>query len=141
MKFNVLASIAHNIADSLSGCSSLTGCYVLSTFDDAARSPGGFVEIDLLSGRCTYGDASEGLQIAAEIVASQALSRLCAKAGGSPSEFKALLVRYIAAASGPCIEVTVENEAGRRRTDLYLPWPARRPKVLDPLGRIRTARN
>jgi hypothetical protein len=140
VKFAVLASIGHDLADSLSGCSLLTGCYSLSPFEDAARSAGGFVEIDLLAGRCTRGHVSQDLSIAAAIVASEALPRLCAKAGGSPSEFKSLLVRYRADAVEPLIEVTVENEAGRRRTDYYLTWPARRRKILDPLGRIRPMR-
>ncbi|HEX8653934.1 MAG TPA: hypothetical protein VF693_01760 [Allosphingosinicella sp.] len=141
MKFGVLTSIAHNLADSLSGCSLLTGCYGLAPFDDAARSACGFVEIDLLAGKCTHGDASEDLLIATAKAASQALPELCARAGGSPSEFKTFLVRYIAGAAGTGIEVTVENASGRRRTDFYLPWPARRPKILDPRGRIRTARD
>ena len=51
-----------------------------------------------------------------------------------------LLVRYIGDPLGPCIEVTVENRSGRRRTDFYLAWPARRPKILDALGPIRTLR-
>jgi hypothetical protein len=42
---------------------------------------------------------------------------------------------------GPGIEVTVDNQSGRRRTAFYLPWPARRPKVIDRLGRIRTKRD
>ena len=141
MKFDVLASIAHNIADSLSGCSFVTDCHGLSPFEDAARKTRRLVEMDLVAGVCIHGDASEELKIAAQIVASEALSKLCSKAGGSPSEFKVLRVRYVVGAAGRGIEVTVENNSGQRRTDFYLAWPARRPKVLDPLGRIRTARN
>jgi hypothetical protein len=140
MKFNVLASIAHNIADSMSGCSFLTGCHGLSPFEDAARSPGAYVELDLLSGRCTHGEASADLLVAAEIVASEALPRLCAKSRVQPGAFKALLVRYQTDALGPWLEVTVENAEGRRRTDRYLAWPARRIKKLDPIGRVRTER-
>ena len=140
MKFDVLASIGHNIAASLSGCSILTGAYGLTTFEDAARSPGGFVEIDLLGGKCTQGEASWELRAATAIAASEALPRLCAAAGGSSSEFAALLVRYFADPIVPSFEVTVESASGRRRTDRYLAHSGHRPKVLDRLGRIRTKR-
>jgi len=140
MKFDVLASIAHNIADSLSGCSILTGVYGLNAFEDAARSDGGYVEIDLLAGQCTHGDASHELVVATRIAAAEALPELCAKAGGAPSEFRALRIRYFAHPLGPWFDVTVENASGRRRTDRYLAWPGRRAKSLDALGRVRTKR-
>jgi hypothetical protein len=136
MKFDELRSIGHNIADSLaSGIGLLIGVYEMNVFDEARRSPEGFVEVDFLTGTSTGAPTSLSLTHAIDLY-GRALASLCEKHGTSPATFKQLTARYHGG-SGARFSVTVENHEGRLSTDEYIGIPGRRPRVLDPLGRIR----
>lgn len=140
MKHKVLRSIGHNIADSLaSGCGFLVGLYFFDIFAEAAARPGGFVEIDFLSGKAD-GEPSASLAELAGLYAG-ALPKLCASQGASDRHFAVLTARFYRAADGMRFDVTVEDKAGRRTVDHYLGLSGARPKSLDPLGRVRTRRN
>jgi hypothetical protein len=96
MKFDLLRSIGHNIADSLAGGSSLLfGIFEpgLDVFVAARRTPERYIVVDLLAGRVTIGDVSPAL---ARVIAgsAEALAHLCKRHGASPEMFRELAVRY-----------------------------------------------
>ena len=62
MKFDALAAIAHNLADSLgSGASDLFQFWDQDVFDAVASDPNRRLEVDFLAGNITNGVASEPL--------------------------------------------------------------------------------
>lgn len=137
-KFAVLRSIGHNLADSLgSGVSLLVGAYEgYDIYAEAAAAPDGSVEIDFLAGRATNVSVSPVL---AEVLARFVLElpEFCARHGARPDDFAGLAARFSGTPANPKVTVTVTNRAGRRASDHYVGSPARRPKTLDPLGRVR----
>jgi hypothetical protein len=137
MKFDDLRSIGHNIADSLaSGIGLLIGVYETDVFGEASRSPGGFLTVDFLAGRCEAGNPSLAL---ASAVARYgvSLAELCKKHGASRSDFRRLTARYSSDPLDRRFTVTVEDRRGHRSVDEYVGSPGRRQKVLDALGRVR----
>lgn len=138
MKFDELRSIAHNVADSLaSGYSELAGVFELDVFGEAARAPGGAIEVDFLAGIVTDGAGSSAL--------GEALGRfrlavpaLCAKHCVPDGAFRQLRARY---SGGATFVVTIEDARGRIATDIYVGIPGARPRVVDALGRVRTMRS
>jgi hypothetical protein len=140
MRFGNLRSIAHNIADSLaSGCSELIGIYGLNVFREAASSPERFVEVDFLSGTAAGGPPSPALSLAIGCF-RETLPDLCRKHGVPETAFRQLRVRYELRGLSATFVVTVEDINGKIATDTYVGTPGARPRVLDDLGRIRTAR-
>jgi hypothetical protein len=138
VKVRSLRAIAHNIADSLaSGIGLLIGVYEMSVFDEAARSPERFITVDFLKGAAIAGRPSESLARAIALY-GDALAELCAKHGTTPAAFRELTARYSIDAFDRHIVVTVEDQRGRRSVKNYVGIPARRIKVVDRLGRIRT---
>lgn len=69
-----------------------------------------------------------------------ALPNLCAKHGASIDEFKTLTASYSTDGFNQRIVVTVRDRLGRCCVDEYIGTPARRVKVTDRLGRVRTKR-
>jgi len=137
MKHAELRAIVHNVADSLaSGIGLLIGHYETDVFDEASRSGGGSLTIDLLAGRVTEGTASEALSEAVSLY-REALADLCVKAGGSVAELSQAKVRYWSDPLDRGFAVTIEDANGRRSTTEYAGVPGRRPKVMDALGRLR----
>ena len=134
MKFAQLESIAHNIADSLgSGIGLLIGAYEMDVFGEAARSPEGYILVDFLAGASSGGRPS--VQLAEAIVLyKNGLADLCAKHGTTPAAFRQLTARYSGARQ---IVVTITDNAGRQSSRDFFGTPARRPRVLDRLGRVR----
>jgi hypothetical protein len=140
MKFNELRSIGHNIADSLaSGTGLLIGVDGMDIFDEAGRSPEGFITVDFLTGTTEGGTPSPSLAHAISPY-RDALGDLCRRHGTSPSAFRQLTARYSTSTLDVRFVVTVEDNDGRRAVDQYVGTPGRRVRVLDPLGRIRTRR-
>ena len=140
MKIGTLRSIAHNIADSLGGgCGILIGVYEMNVFGEAKRSAGGVITIDFLAARATQGRASRAL-LSAIVKYRKALPVLCAKQGASIEDFKMLTARYSGDVFNRLTVVTVRDRLGRCYVDEYVGIPARRIKVTDHLGRIRTKR-
>jgi len=140
MKTRVLRAIAHNIADSLgSGCGLLIGVYDINVYGEAKKSPGKVVAIDFLAAKTIEGRVSRTLASAIEKY-RKALPNLCTKHGASIEDFKTLTARYSAGALNRRIVVTVRDRLGRCYVDEYVGIPARRVKVTDHLGRIRTKR-
>lgn len=136
MRLGVLASIGHNIADSLAcGLGFIIGVYETDVFGEADAASAGCIEIDLLRGAITRGEASQSLARAVELYA-EALGALCERQGVAVAEFAHLSVRFEA---GPFkrFVVTVEDRRGRRSNDTYEGSPGKRVKVLDHLGRVR----
>jgi hypothetical protein len=141
MKFAVLRSIGHNIADSLaSGVGLLIGMYELDIFGEALRCPERCITVDFLSGKVASGRASPTLSRAIERYAS-VLADFCRKHGASASDFRVLTACYWCDWFGPHFVVTIENQQGRRAVDEYIGSPGRRILILDHLGRIRRKRN
>lgn len=141
MKFDVLRSIGHNIADSLaSGVGLLIGIYEIDIFGEARRSPDRCITIDFLSGTVVGGRASPALSRAIARYGS-VLADFCKKHAASPSDFRVLSACYSSDIFGPHFVVTVENRQGRRAVDEYIGWPGRRIRILDHLGRVRRKRN
>ena len=94
MKFGILKSIGHNIAESLaSGIGLLIGVYEMDIFGEAAAAPEGFMEVDFLTGEASGGrpscDLAQSLKLYAE-----ALPGLCERHGADISEFRQLTARY-----------------------------------------------
>jgi hypothetical protein len=136
----VLTSIGHNIADSLaSGCGLLIGVYEMDVFGEAANTPDGFLEVDFLSGTVSGGRPSRTLTEAVRLY-SQALPELCDRQGAKVDDFAELTARYSGRHPGVRFSVAVTDRLGNRSIDEYVGVPGARPKVLDPLGRVRRIR-
>ncbi len=127
MRFGVLRSIGHNIADSFaSGIGLLIGHYTMDIFGEAQKTRDGVIEVDFLNGKVTIGRHSRSL---AEAVAlySKALPGLCVKHRADVSAFKTLTVRFgVDRVYGRHFTVTVEDVTGRRAVDQYIGSPGRR---------------
>ncbi|WP_430423929.1 hypothetical protein [Phenylobacterium sp.] len=140
MKHAVLASIAHNIADSLaSGIGMMIGMYEMDVFGEAAASPNGYIEVDFLTGAATGAKPSAYLAQAIRLYA-EALPDLCERQGAHVSDFQQLTARYAGKSTLRGFVVTVTDRRGRTSRASYVGTPGQRAKVLDPLGRIRRAR-
>jgi len=140
MKIGTLRAIAHNIADSLgSGIGMLIGVYEMNVFGEAKKSPGGVITIDFLAAKATHGKVSPAMA-AAIAKYRKALPNLCARHGASIEDFKSLTARYSTDSFNRRIVVRVRDRVGRCYVDEYIGTPARRVKVTDRLGRIRTKR-
>ncbi|MGK9166417.1 hypothetical protein KXR53_08980 [Inquilinus limosus] len=136
-KFDELRSIGHNTADSLgSGICFLIGIYDVDVFDEVRNAPEGFITVDFLTGTTSGGRPSQSLARAVTLY-RDALAGLCEKHGTNPSAFRKLTARYSVDWCGPSFAVTVVDQQGRSSVDRYVGRPGRRPKVLDPLGRLR----
>ena len=138
MKHRQLQAIAHNLADSIaSGCSLLIGgAYALDVFGDAARSEGGAITIDFLTGKILEGDPSLDLSNTVS-KAPKAVAKLCGGCGTSPDAFRELTARFWSDYTGPRFATTVEDSAGRRSTIEFAGIPGRRVQIIDSLGRRR----
>ena len=137
MKHDELRAIAHNIADSLaSGYSALSGYFGADVFGEAAKSPQGYMTVDLLVGKITEGTASEYLST---VIARyrDILPDFCTRNGAALSDFRQLTVRFSDGRHGGHMIITVEDSRGRRSTTEYVGLPGKRIKILDRLGRIR----
>ena len=138
MKLGILKSVGHNIADSLStGIGLMIGWYRMDIFEEAARSPEGFIEVDFLTGKTSGGEPSASLARAVELYA-EALPALCERHGAEPAAFRRLTARF-SGLGHPMhrFVVTVEDQQGRCAVDEYRSPGGARVKVLDRLGRIR----
>lgn len=122
MRHNVLRSLAHNVADSLaSGIGFPIGVYVTNIFEEASRSPEGFITVDFLRGIAEGGPASESLRQAITLY-RDALPGLCEKQDVNVASFRMLTARYC---NGVTL-VTVEDERGKKSVDEYVGHPLRR---------------
>ena len=140
MRFGVLRSIAHNIADSLaSGCSQLVGVYELNVFGEAAGSPQGYIEVDFLAGTASGGPVSAALGEAISRLRG-ALPELCRKHRVSATAFRQLHARYFGSGLSATFAVTIEDVHGRAATDTYVGIPGARPRGVDRLRRVRRFR-
>jgi hypothetical protein len=111
----------------------LVGFYEMDVFGEASRSPEGYILVDFLTGTSSGGAPSPYL--AKAIAAYQkGLADLCEKHGTTPEAYRELSARY---SNGNHVAVTVMDEAGRHSLREFVGTPARRPKVLDKLGRVR----
>lgn len=126
MKFDTLAALAHNLADSLgSGASDLFNFWDQHVFNDVENDPERLIEIDLLAGEVTRGQASEPLRRVVTFSPS-ALATLCLKHSVEPSAFRRLLASYTVADDEPEFTVTLEDQHGRSRSDTYRGLPGKR---------------
>jgi hypothetical protein len=96
------------------------GVYVTNIFEEASRSPEGYITVDFLRGIAEGGRASESLQQAIMIY-RDALPALCEKQSVQFSSIRALTARY----SNGVTLVTVEDERGRKSIDEYVGLPLR----------------
>jgi|EndMetStandDraft_7_1072992.scaffolds.fasta_scaffold310748_1 hypothetical protein len=136
MKFDELRSIAHNVADSLaSGLSLLVNRWDMEIFEEARRSPEGFITVDFLTGATRGGVPSSSLARDIALFPA-ALADLCRRHGTTSAVFKELTTRYSVEEGGRRFQVTVADHYGRRSADEY-DGNGRRLNVLDSLGRVR----
>jgi hypothetical protein len=136
MKFDELRSIAHNVADSLaSGASLLVNRWEMAIFEEACRSPEGFIAVDFLTGDTSGGAPSSSLAHDIALFPN-ALTQLCRKHGVSSALFKELSARYFMEGGERRFQVIVADHHGRRSVDQY-DGNGRRLKTLDSLGRVR----
>jgi len=136
VKHAVLTSIGHNIAGSLaSGIGLMIGVYDMDVYDEAFRSPKGFIDVNFLTGEASGSQVSHSLKRAVKLYA-QALPSLCERQGAAVSDFKRLVVRYSGGSVSQFI-VEVEDRTGKTSRDRYVGSPGARPRLLDPLGRVR----
>lgn len=141
MKHDVLASVAHNIADSLaSGIGLMVGVYDMDVFGEAARSSEGFIEVDFLTGGTTGGSPSASLSRAISLY-SQALPGLCQSHGVSFADFNVLTARFSGRGLGGTVVIEVEDSRGKRSRRRYSGSPLARARVQDALGRVRRTRS
>lgn len=141
MRFGELRSIGHNIADSFaSGIGLLIGVYEIHVFEEARRSPGGFIEVDFLKGVATAGRPSQSLERAIFHYA-RALPTLCLKHGCTVGAFRRLAASFWCSSIGPQFEVTVEDHLGRCGTDQFVGLPGKYIRTLDAEGRVRRKRS
>lgn len=121
-----------------SGFSLIINCYGMDVFGEAARSDGGAIRVDFLSGEIVEGDASESLRRAAALFA-EALPEFCQQHGAAADDFAELFVTF---SSDPlarkAILAVTDKEGGRSVTE-YEGNSLRRKRYLDSLGRIRRA--
>ena len=119
MKFDVLCSVAHNLADSLgSGASSVFNFWDDLVYRDAQQSIERLIEIDLLDGKVLAGSPSNALQEVASN-SPRALASLCAAQGIDPAAYRKLSARYAVTESGRQFTVTIEDQSGRQRSTGY----------------------
>ena len=138
MKFKILESIAHNVADSLgSGDSMLVGVYNFDIYAEASRSRKRFIQVDFLTGKSTAAWPSWKLRSTIRKY-KDGLKDLCAKHDTAPDAFRTLTARYFRDGIGKRMVVTIENKQGRRSIREYVGNPGKRIRVLDPLGRVRS---
>lgn len=141
MKHGVLASVAHNIADSLaSGIGLMIGLYSMDVFGEAAASPEGFIEVDFLTGTTTGAATSASLANAISLYA-EALPGLCRSHGVQVTDFEQLSAKYLGKGLGPEFVVTVTDRKGKQSDRRYVGNPGARPIKFDPLGRRRRVRS
>lgn len=139
MKHDQLCAIAHNLVDSMaSGLCFVIGLYTVDVFADAGNSEGGVITVDFLGGTIPQGKASPALLGAAQAFARE-LPEFCRRQGGSAEDFAELSASFSARDRFVTIAVTDRN--GRRSVIDYAGSPLTRPRVLDPLGRIRRTRS
>jgi hypothetical protein len=125
MKFGILKSIGHNIADSLAcGPGLLIGLNSADIFGEAAATPEGFIEVDFLTGTASVGKVSDDLARALTLYTKEALPGLCARQAAAVSEFRQLRARFSSDHTSVRFTVTVEDQSGRRSTDDYMGLPA-----------------
>lgn len=119
MKFDVLCSVAHNLADSLgSGASLLFNFWDNHVYRDALQSPGREMEIDLLDGKVVTGNSSNALQLVVSH-SPRVLASLCDAQGVDPAAFRKLAARFVVTDYGRQFTVTVEDQRGRSRSTSY----------------------
>jgi hypothetical protein len=141
MKHAVLASLGHNIADSLaSGIGLMIGVYDMDVFGEAAASQEGFIEVDFLAGATTGAATSASLARAISLYA-EALPSLCKKHGVEVTDFEKLSARFLGEGHRAEFVVTVTDRNGKSTGRRYVGNPGARPITLDPLGRRRRVRS
>ncbi len=134
MKFGVLKSIGHNIADSLSsGNGFLIGGFFACPYQEIQRSSGESITVDFLSGRVAEGQPSAAFTKAVSLYSQTALSELCKKQGVERTAFSCLEVRFgIDFKTNPMGDryavVIVEDMKGRRSEELYVGTPFAKPR-------------
>lgn len=141
MKHDQLCAIGHNLADSMaSGLGFVIGYHPMDVFGEAASSPGGAIEVDLLNGRVVRGNASQSLTAAA-VRFAEVLPTFCKSNGAQTKDFEALSATFDATGLERRVLVTVSDRNGHQSVTEYAGVPLKRLRVLDSLGRVRrTAR-
>jgi hypothetical protein len=116
----------------------LIGLYETDIFREAALSPGGFIEVDFLTGT-TVGRVSRSLAKAISLYV-KALPRLSESQGVAIADFERLSARYVGNADYHFI-VEVADRRGKTSRDRYVGPTSERPRTVDSLGRIRRMRS
>jgi hypothetical protein len=139
MKFDVLRSVGHNIAHSLSsGVSLIVGEYEFYIYGEAAKSPAGYMDVDFLTGTTAGMEPSPALaRVIVKLAA--ALPGICERQGVSVLAFRRLEARYIGAWNGGLL-VKVETCDGRSAQDDYSWQNGARPRLPGPRGGTRRKR-
>lgn len=141
MKHAVLASLGHNIADSLaSGIGLMIGVYDMDVFGEATASLERFIEVDFLTGDTAGAVPSASLARAIGLYA-KALPVLCEKHDVEVTDFAQLSAKYLGEGHRREFVVTVTDCNGKNSVRRYVGNPGARPITLDPLGRRRRVKS
>jgi hypothetical protein len=137
MKHSQLKSIAHSLAASLaSGCSLMTGGYDLDIYDDAGRSPGNELVVDLLNGEVVAGSPSPQVREAISHLPRN-FKRLCDVAGVAGGDGPRATARFYVSTVHAGFHLVVADRAGRVTETEYAGTQARRALELDAKGKIK----
>lgn len=124
MKHRRLASIAHNLADSLScGLGIVIDLYFTDIYGEAAKCPESSILVDFLKGEISAGTPSLAKAV---VLYSQALPDFCKKHRAEISEFRKFHVRYAVSFFGPRYIVEIEDQSGRCSSIEYAAYSGRR---------------
>lgn len=140
MNFGDMRLIGHNIADSLAGEAGELICgSTMDIFEQAARMPEGFIEVDFLRGTVSSRPITPSLDQAI-VLHGRVLPRLCDRHGGSAGEFRLLKARFSTDALSKRFVVTVADHQGRRAEDEYVGSLGADIRLLDPRLRRKRSR-
>ncbi|HWK14401.1 MAG TPA: hypothetical protein VNS02_08405 [Rhizobiaceae bacterium] len=114
----------------------MTGFYGLSIYEDAMRSDGGILTVDLLNGRVIKGIPSSGLASAILRIPAE-FDRLCRAKGLGRNDCKSALAHFYTSQTAQGFTLVVEDSLGKVTEADYEGIPARRVVELDHLGRAR----
>lgn len=137
MKHGHLRSVAHSIADSLAcGVSLMTGFFDLHIYEDAIRSEGGVLTVDLLNGRIVKGTPS-GDVASAVLHIPREFDRICSTKGLTRSDCKSAVAHFYTTPITVGFTLVIQDKSGLITEADFQGIPARRLMELDHLGRLR----
>lgn len=114
----------------------MTGFYDLRVYEDAMRSDGGILTVDLLNGRVISGVPSADLASAVLRIPTE-FDRLCRANGFGRNACRSALAYFYTSRTAQGFTLVIEDDVGKVTETDYEGVPARRVVERDHLGRVR----